>query len=531
MRPATRRNIATGAVLGALALAIAGGTQLAAEDAPPSLELRVVSQDARTITLGWDAVEGADGYRFSSSASTKFSHTWNGTLTRVKFSKGGEPYVVEPLEVTQRGFYPPPTDPEPPPPPQWQVVAAEHASFTLTTARDARFGFDPNYSAIRTLQPGTYVCNAAAFGGDPFPGTPKRCETRTPAGPVPPPPDPPPPPPPGTKPLTNSITSGGTYMGTISGNVTLRTTEPVVIDLCTINGGAIDAYHNIPAPGIDLTIRRCTINGVDAWDSPRWLTARDWKRLVIENNTIVNTRGIELWPNSVSSPITSIVRNRHVNPKGTTNGGSLGAVGNFVQLRRIGQSTPIEIAWNEIVSEYGRSNAEDVFSIYQTAHTRIHDNLVNGQSKPPSFSGSSQNTITIDPNGEPNTLFDNRIERNFLIDAYAAGMFGGNDNSIHSNFIISDGFIGASGVRMPHGYEGIWIAPGYSNNHGHGNLVGYIGAQGRVDGRFTGAPEGDAGEWANNTHFAGTPTRQTELDHVAMWRARAAAAGVVVGAP
>jgi chitodextrinase len=403
---------------------------------------------------------------------------------------------------------------------QWTLCANEGQHCAFSGAREVRYGANGTFTAPRTFADGV-SCTNSVFG-DPVPGTVKYCEVRGTSSGSPPPLSPTPT---GAKPLTNSITSGGTYTGTISGTVAIRTLEPVVIERCTITGGSIDAYHSIPGPGIDLTIRRCTINGVDTWDSPRWLTARDWKRLVVENNTINNTRGIELWPNSVSSPVTSIVRNLHRNPKGTTNGGSLGAVGNFIQLRVIGQSTPIEIAWNEIVSEYGRSNAEDVISIYKTAHTRIHDNLINGQTKPSGFSGSSQNSITIDPHGEPHLLFDNRIERNFVIDAYAIGMFGGNNNYFGDNYVLSDGYMGDTGISMQYGYEGFWVAPGFSGNLARGNVVGYIGAQGRVDGRLN-----EAGDWVNNTHFAGSPTRQTEVAHIAMWRQRAAAAGITIGA-
>ena len=188
---------------------------------------------------------------------------------------------------------------------------------------------------------------------------------------------------------------------------------------------------------------------------------------MVENNTIVNTRGIELWPNAQSNPTTIITKNRHTNPKG--NGTT--PVGNFVQLRAIWGSpkwgpTPnpnpgvIEISWNEIIGVHNHNNAEDVFSIYKTARVRCHDNLINGQSKPDQFSGSSQNSITIDPADEPNLLYDNLIERNFVIDAYAIGMFGGNNNQIKDNYVVSDGKLGDTGQAMSYGYEGLWVAPG-----------------------------------------------------------------------
>ncbi|MBA3565247.1 MAG: hypothetical protein H0W31_00140 [Actinobacteria bacterium] len=72
-----------------------------------ALALRIVSQTATTITLGWDPVPGADGYRFSSSQSTKRTNTWNGGASSVKFSKGASCYGVEALNVVQRGSHSP----------------------------------------------------------------------------------------------------------------------------------------------------------------------------------------------------------------------------------------------------------------------------------------------------------------------------------------------------------------------------------------------------------------------------------------
>lgn len=85
------------------------------------IALRKVAEDADSITLEWDAVAGATGYRFSSSLTSKRPHTWDSSRTRVKFAKGGEWYRVEALGVTEAGQFPaveppPPPPPNPPPP-------------------------------------------------------------------------------------------------------------------------------------------------------------------------------------------------------------------------------------------------------------------------------------------------------------------------------------------------------------------------------------------------------------------------------
>jgi hypothetical protein len=268
----------------------------------------------------------------------------------------------------------------------------------------------------------------------------------------------------------------------------------------------------------------------DAWDSPRWITGQNWKRLVIQGNSIENSRGIELWPNRQANPVTTITRNLHRNPKGI----GISPVGNFVQLRVIwggpqdGGTNPnpglIELSWNHIICEHNHSDPEDVFSVYKTARTRIHDNLVEGQSKPDSMTGSSQNSITIDPADEPNLLYDNQVLDNFVIDAYSIGMFGGNNNLFARNYIVSDGYNGDSGQKMRYGYSGLFCSANGTGNQIKDNHVGYIGSQGRVD--F----QQDGGTWTGNASIPNPITRQTELDHISMWNSRVMAAGIKVGA-
>lgn len=328
-------------------------------------------------------------------------------------------------------------------------------------------------------------------------------------------------------PLT--ITRGGVYSGDWT-DVSVQTTEPVVLEKGTLTGTA-----NVTAV-CDLIVRNLRVTGPDTWESPRWLVVNNgWKRLEVSNCTIMNTRGIELWPNTQPSPVTLITRNYHRNIKGN----GITPVGNFVQLRQIWGSPKwgppvnpnpglIEISWNEIVNEYQKSNPEDVISIYKTAKTRVHDNLINGQSKPSQFTGSSQNTITIDPADEPNLLFDNQIIANFVIDAYSIGMFGGNNNLFKENYVVSDGYLGDSGVKMIYGYSGMFISSNGTGNQAVDNHVGYI--NGTMHGSQRVDYQEDGGTWMGNTHLPAPITRQTELDHIAMWRKRVSDAGITIGA-
>ena len=70
------------------------------------MELRLVSETASTITLGWTPVAGA-GYRFTSEKQAKPSHTWDASRSSVRFAKGSAWYRVEALGVSESGTYPP----------------------------------------------------------------------------------------------------------------------------------------------------------------------------------------------------------------------------------------------------------------------------------------------------------------------------------------------------------------------------------------------------------------------------------------
>lgn len=74
------------------------------------MNLRLVSETSTTITLGWDPVPGAIGYRFSSEKHARLAHTWDPARASVRFAKGSSWYKVEALEVKDTGTYPSPAD-------------------------------------------------------------------------------------------------------------------------------------------------------------------------------------------------------------------------------------------------------------------------------------------------------------------------------------------------------------------------------------------------------------------------------------
>lgn len=75
------------------------------------LPLRVVGEDATTVTLGWDALAGVNaGYRYRFDDITKKPHTWDPGNRQVRVAKEhleqGEHVYVEALGVVASGTYP-----------------------------------------------------------------------------------------------------------------------------------------------------------------------------------------------------------------------------------------------------------------------------------------------------------------------------------------------------------------------------------------------------------------------------------------
>ncbi len=73
--------------------------------------LKVIAQTPQTITLGWDPVTGAIGYRGTRKGylKTDGSQRWTQAgpeATQMKFSKD-EWYVIEALRTADTGRYPP----------------------------------------------------------------------------------------------------------------------------------------------------------------------------------------------------------------------------------------------------------------------------------------------------------------------------------------------------------------------------------------------------------------------------------------
>jgi hypothetical protein len=91
-----------------------------------------ISEDETTVTYGWAARGGIDGYRFFLDGKP-VSHTWDADRTNARFTKNGVPSVRPIPDSVDEGVIivtPPP--PPPPPPPVGNVV---NVSGTLTSTQ------------------------------------------------------------------------------------------------------------------------------------------------------------------------------------------------------------------------------------------------------------------------------------------------------------------------------------------------------------------------------------------------------------
>jgi len=329
-----------------------------------------------------------------------------------------------------------------------------------------------------------------------------------------------------------TITTGGTYSGnwtstTSTPAVTVSTSQPVTIVNSTVTNLAGGALIDARGSGVQLTVDHVTANGGDTYQtSGRFILTYDFKSLVVRSSTITNTRGIEV-AGGVAGSSVLITRNRHKNIQGN----ATNPVGNFVQFRDV-QNATADVSWNEIINEYDKSYPEDIINIYKSAHVNVHDNMLWQQSRPGNVPGSTQGGITIDcisgSGCDSNTISNNQLVGTEAILTWVTQ--GGSNNMVSNNRIVNDGYLD-NGNRIANGYMGIHVLSGGSNNHAHGNVVGYVNKDGaRLDGNFEGAPEGDAGEWANNTHMSGSITQATEQAEWTRWQDKLSAAGIQVGA-
>jgi uncharacterized protein (DUF2141 family) len=204
----------------------------------------------------------------------------------------------------------------------------------------------------------------------------------------------------------------------------------------------------------------------------------------------------------------------------------------------------IEIAWNEVVNEVGKSRVEDNISIYKSSGTEtspilIHDNYVDGAfTTKPAHADSSSGGWNYDWSYSGGGIlvgdgFGSTINGDAgFVKAYGNTVVGttnygiaaaaGHDTDIYSNRIVSSGKTpdGKWNLRQNVGIY-VWDSYGlgatrFFDNTAHNNTVGWM----KSDGVRNDWWSPHAGAIGSNTRTADPITRQTELNEIAAWKLR-----------
>lgn len=346
------------------------------------------------------------------------------------------------------------------------------------------------------------------------------------------------------------ITSGGSYSGCWSsaspGTVTVRvaTSEPVTLTRCTIRGRFILVTSTVPHTKLTVTDCRLLAGGpagpgrhpdyaieVDGFDS-----------LHVEHNRIEGRGGVKAkhWsgaggahPVLVRANLVSNVDGRVRDRRGDVTGAEKLQ---FVQLDGVRGAAGVEIAWNEVRNEPGRSAVEDNVSVFASGGTPaspidIHDNYVEGGWPPDPVAGgySGGGILLGDGGGDWSVARDNQV---VATTNHGLGIAGGSHNRLVGNRVVSSGEL-ADGRRPASQNVGVFVwhqgegaATDRGDNAAHDNVVGWQRGDGRNDWWLPDC----SGNCANHhLRDGGRITRADEAAELDRWRAKLDAADVRPG--
>ncbi|CAM4170372.1 hypothetical protein [Deinococcus marmoris] len=363
------------------------------------------------------------------------------------------------------------------------------------------------------------------------------------------------------------IRKGGTYRGNWQSLnpripvITIATREPVIIEDSYLRGRGdlIRGFH------VNLTVRNTHGYGlnpqVDGAYPGRFLAVEFIANLRAENNYLQGTSGMYInrfEGNAALGQTIKILRNkvqdvdgRYVDRTGRTTGSRYNV--QAVQLNRVVGVPNIEIAWNAMVNQPGKSAPEENINLYETSGTasspiRIHNNYIHGAYavdplKDKAYSGGG---IMLGDGSEKDLSVaggHTEVYRNQIINTSNQGVAiaGGHDQHVWQNRILSTGRL-PGGEIIPTANVGIYVwdilggarqsPPTFFGNSVQDNLIGWT--------RF----HGNGNAWYNNlwTPSCTSATRSvcrnnrasavdatTERGELALWQGKLRAAKMVVG--
>ena len=358
------------------------------------------------------------------------------------------------------------------------------------------------------------------------------------------------------------ITKGGTYTGNWESAdaqysaVEVKTSEPVTI----INSNIRSKGNLINSAGYHANITVINTNGygenpdVNMKVPGRFLAVQDFSKIVVQNNYLESTRGIYIQGPKNGAGTIQINNNRVKNIDGRLSAGAGvwrgedienywnssaidvgGSYGQFVQLNTV-NSADVEIGWNEVINEPGKSRAEDVISIYKSSGTSgnpidIHDNYIAGAFplNPATDNFTGGGIMAGDNVGSSNVV----VENNSVISTtnYGIAASAGSHILFLNNRVIASGKLpsGASFKYNPNGGNvGLAIFRGYntplSNISAFNNTIGWTKANGSRNDWYI--PE--VTNFTGNKRL-GLVSLQTESDEFTLWQKKLADNAVTIG--
>ncbi|WP_424949842.1 hypothetical protein [Deinococcus sp.] len=269
----------------------------------------------------------------------------------------------------------------------------------------------------------------------------------------------------GIRPLV--ITKGGVYSGSWGSSdanipaIDIQTDQPVVIENSTMRGRG----NIISALRGRLVIRNSVIYGINSNVSGRpqgnFLNLNEMYSLDVRNNTINGTLGIYMraYVGSPSKGETiKISQNKFRNIDGRPSNGKGGYQLDYsnqhphmIQLNDVHSVPNVEISWNEVINEPGKSLVEENINLYESGGTLsspilIHDNYIQGAYGPQpandiNYAGGG---IVLGDSGRdnPTTGFVN-VYNNTVVSTTNQGIAiaGGSHNHVFRNRIVSSGLL------------------------------------------------------------------------------------------
>jgi hypothetical protein len=352
--------------------------------------------------------------------------------------------------------------------------------------------------------------------------------------------------------ITKGGTYSGTYRSTASGTACVRvaTTEPVVLDGCTLGGpgNLVEAGE-----GANLTVRNCHGQGlaptVEKQAPGRFLDVYRPSRLVVEHNEFAQTSGIVVnrWHDLGQAGPTLLVRHNRVrNIDGRWRGGTGSTHCSFLILNTVQHLPGVDIAYNEVLNEPDKSLVEDNINLYNSSGTaqsplHVHDNFVRGAYPFPATAATFTGTgLTSD--GDAKTLeeaagFIEADHNQFVSTANAAmNLAAGHDIYYHHNRAVTSGLL-PSGQRLNAVHAGLGIfnyyhqpTSVYFNNRMEHNTVGYVswGHKAPFPDRQD-LSDGACTPCTGTVHLPGPITLATEALEWKIWQQKLKQKGIVPG--